>query len=390
MKPWFVLLLSTLFITTLSAEGIEFFHGTWEEALAEAEAQDKLIFVDAFAVWCGPCKRMANNVFPQEEVGVFYNRNFINMKIDMEAPENEAFRREYPVAAFPTLFFIDNKGEIVHQTKGAKDVDGLIRVGKVALNAAEPVADFAEAYESGDRDPQLIYKYVQSLIRSGEPHLQITNEYLRSQTDLNTEQNLRFLLLTATEADSRVFDMFAKRKDAIVSLTSEAMFTSQVEAACKATVNKAVEYSMESLLEEAIEKMETYSPKKAQRFALKSSMRYAKAHNDAKAFTKAAKAFAKDVISDDANKLQDLALELANEFEEDSRALSTAEDIIQQAIDVGEGYRLHYSLAIILKKQAKYKEARAAAQQSLMLAKEEQPRAVGMLEDFIERLSNQG
>ncbi|MEL6926093.1 MAG: DUF255 domain-containing protein, partial [Bacteroidota bacterium] len=69
--------------TSVLADGIEFFDGTWEEALNIAKAEEKVIFVDAFAVWCGPCKRMSNNVFPQKEVGDFFNRNFVNMKIDM-------------------------------------------------------------------------------------------------------------------------------------------------------------------------------------------------------------------------------------------------------------------------------------------------------------------
>ncbi len=39
----------------INAQGIEFFKGTWEEALAEAKKQDKILFVDAYAKWCGPC-----------------------------------------------------------------------------------------------------------------------------------------------------------------------------------------------------------------------------------------------------------------------------------------------------------------------------------------------
>ena len=44
---------------------MNFFEGSFEEALEEAKIQDKLIFVDAFTTWCGPCKRMKKNVFPE-------------------------------------------------------------------------------------------------------------------------------------------------------------------------------------------------------------------------------------------------------------------------------------------------------------------------------------
>ena len=178
-----ILLLSVLCLSLSfgQAQGIDFFHGSWPEAQELAEAQDKLIFVDAYATWCGPCKRMAATVFPDEEVGAYFNRNFISLKIDMEAPENAEFRAQYPVAAFPTLYFIDSEGEVVHRVVGALKAPQLISAGSRALALSEPAEDYAAAYAEGDRDPELVYKYVRALIRNNEPHLRVANDYLRSQ-----------------------------------------------------------------------------------------------------------------------------------------------------------------------------------------------------------------
>ena len=55
--------ISLFIVSSLTGQGIDFFHGTWEEALEKATAEEKPIFVDAYAVWCGPCKRMAREVF---------------------------------------------------------------------------------------------------------------------------------------------------------------------------------------------------------------------------------------------------------------------------------------------------------------------------------------
>ena len=65
-------------------KGIQFFKGTWNELLAEAKKQNKLIFVDVYTTWCRPCKVLDKDVFPNEKVGEFYNKNFINYKIDAE------------------------------------------------------------------------------------------------------------------------------------------------------------------------------------------------------------------------------------------------------------------------------------------------------------------
>ncbi|MEZ4982775.1 MAG: thioredoxin family protein [Saprospiraceae bacterium] len=90
---------------------MDFFHGTWEEALEEATKQEKVIFVDTYASWCGPCKRMAATVFPNAKAGEFFNKHFINVKLDYEKEEAATFRKKYPVQAFPTLYFIDYDGE---------------------------------------------------------------------------------------------------------------------------------------------------------------------------------------------------------------------------------------------------------------------------------------
>lgn len=87
-----------------NVEGIQFFHGTWAEALEKAKIEDKLLFVDAYAQWCGPCKVMAKNVFTQKKVGDFFNENFINLKMDMETTDGASFGHKYPVSAYPTLF----------------------------------------------------------------------------------------------------------------------------------------------------------------------------------------------------------------------------------------------------------------------------------------------
>ncbi|TVR78646.1 MAG: thioredoxin [Chitinophagaceae bacterium] len=126
---------STLFAGNSAVEnkGINFFNGTWEEVLEEAKKQNKPIFVDAFAVWCGPCKWMDSNVFPQEEVGDFYNANFINYKYDMEKGKGRDFARKYRVNAYPTFVYIKPNGETVHKTMGAKPPKVLIEEGQRAL-----------------------------------------------------------------------------------------------------------------------------------------------------------------------------------------------------------------------------------------------------------------
>jgi len=118
----------------VSVDGINFFKGTWEEALEKAKDENKLIFLDAYASWCGPCKRMAATTFKNKEVGDFFNANFVNFKMDMEKhEEGRRLSSKYRLTAYPTLYFIDANENIAHKTVGGLNKSQAISFGKEAL-----------------------------------------------------------------------------------------------------------------------------------------------------------------------------------------------------------------------------------------------------------------
>jgi thiol-disulfide isomerase/thioredoxin len=218
------------------AQGIEFFHGTWDDAQAKAHAEGKLIFVDAYAEWCGPCKRMAAQVFPDPKAGEYFNANFVCLKIDMEKEENADFAAKFPVSAYPTLMFIDEKGTIAAKQVGALDVKGLLDLGKKAYAKADKSVELQKRYEAGERDPAFLYSYVAALNRSGKSSLKVVNDYLNTQKDFTTPFNLGFILEGAAEADSRVFDLFMQHRAAITKISNEKAINDKIEKACQATV----------------------------------------------------------------------------------------------------------------------------------------------------------
>ena len=87
MKRIATRMLDLMSLTTAMAQGIAFEPEgtTLEQASVKAKAEKKLIFMDAYTTWCGPCKMMAREVFPQAKVGEAMNPKFISVKIDMES-----------------------------------------------------------------------------------------------------------------------------------------------------------------------------------------------------------------------------------------------------------------------------------------------------------------
>jgi len=114
--------------------GIEFSKMTLEEAKKEARATGKMIFIDAYTDWCGPCKKMAASTFTEQEVGEVFNSNFINLKIEMEKnPDGKEVARMYNVRAYPTLIIIDGEGNLVKQTIGFQTKERIISFAKSVL-----------------------------------------------------------------------------------------------------------------------------------------------------------------------------------------------------------------------------------------------------------------
>lgn len=113
-------LLTSSFVLAPSndSKGIDFKDISFDEALALAKKENKLVFLDAYAVWCGPCKMMDRTTFKSEQVGALFNKNFINIKIDMEKGEGPALAKKYQVTAYPTFFVLNPDGKMVKRIIG--------------------------------------------------------------------------------------------------------------------------------------------------------------------------------------------------------------------------------------------------------------------------------
>ena len=109
-----ILFACMLFVGTAFSQGIDFEHISLEEALEQAKAQDKLVFIDFYTEWCGPCKRLAAGPFKEQANGDFFNQHFISLKLDAEKEGRKAASR-YQVRSYPTLLFVNGDGEIVHR-----------------------------------------------------------------------------------------------------------------------------------------------------------------------------------------------------------------------------------------------------------------------------------
>lgn len=194
-KTVLLFLLFPLFVTAQNNSGIRFQNLSWSQLLAKAKTEKKLVFVDAFTTWCGPCKQMSAEVFPEKTVGDFFNANFINAKIDMEKGEGLSIAEKYQVEAYPTYLFVNGDGKIVHKAIGYYEVPDFISIGKDAKDPAKQFYTLKEKYDNGIRQPELLYNLVIAASDLDDKDAgKIGKDYFKTQKNLLTKDNLELML----------------------------------------------------------------------------------------------------------------------------------------------------------------------------------------------------
>ncbi len=114
-----------------SETGIVFEHLSLQQAKRKAKKTGKLIFIDVYTVWCGPCKQMKRHTFTDPRVAKLFNEKFINIEIEAERDaDGPEVSRRYRISGYPTLLFIDAEGNVKKYLSGKQSPEQLLAYAK--------------------------------------------------------------------------------------------------------------------------------------------------------------------------------------------------------------------------------------------------------------------
>jgi thioredoxin-related protein len=125
-----VILILAASVNAQSTKGVSFKTSNINAVLDSAKKQNKIVFINLWATWCGWCTNMKNNVFTQKEVGNYFNKNFISIRLNGEKGEGRKIRDKYGITAYPAMIFVNANGQLIGGKLGYTKSKELIELAK--------------------------------------------------------------------------------------------------------------------------------------------------------------------------------------------------------------------------------------------------------------------
>lgn len=341
---------------------IRFFKGSWEEALAQSKQTGKLIFVDAYTTWCGPCKEMEEEVFVDKKVAHYYNSKFINVRMDMEQGEGLTFAQKYIVRVYPNLLYINSDEKVMHRRAGFVAAKELIGLGSLAQNPQYRLEGMWKQFEAGERSPDFLTSLTKMAYAAQDnSHRKVVEEYLRIQTDWGTDGQRRYIMDFLDNTNTAAYDYLLAHKADF----KEQFGASYIDAKIRKIIFNSIR---ETKQEDSLDQMRTAFSKafpdgSGEHYMLKFEMDYYKRAKDYEKFAEASIQYHKI--------LDNHPLELNNsawyfyELIEDKKLLEYALNWIDASIQLDEKYYNLDTKAHLLYKLGNLKKAKKIAQKAI-------------------------
>jgi thioredoxin-related protein len=220
ISGFFVFLTVILF----AQESIQFQDLPFKELIAKAKKENKIIFIDAYASWCGPCKLMEKNVFTKKSVGDYYNANFVNARFDMEKGEGREIAAKYGVRSYPTYLFLNGDGELVSQNLGYMEESVFLAMAQDINSPNNKKGSLKERFANGEKDPEFLINIMKLNSTSDFEFAKKASERYfekKKKTEELSKDDIGFLLFFLKSVEEPNYKIFTSRKADIIKYLPE-------------------------------------------------------------------------------------------------------------------------------------------------------------------------
>jgi thioredoxin-related protein len=220
-------------------KGIRFVDNlSWSQVKAKAKKENKYIFLDIYATWCGPCKMMDAQVYSTQTIGKLLNDKFISVKVQQDQSKNDndqikswyadakTINEEYKIEALPSFLFFSPEGKLVYRNIGYQDTAGFMRLTQLALtNPMKKLNQQLAIYRKGKKDSAFLNNLTlmaDSLNDKANASL-VASEYIKGLRNPYSKKNLEFIQRFTRKSTDPGFILFlrnAKKVNAVLGANS--------------------------------------------------------------------------------------------------------------------------------------------------------------------------
>ncbi len=272
-----------LIVQSDAQSSIRFSESNVKRGLQRAKKENKFLFVDTYASWCIPCKKM-KKVFRNREVANYFNSNYINIQINMDGPHGRTTYNDYDVVFLPTMMIFDREGRIKYKTDKLLTAQELLNIGiqanvegvylgnnasqiistpfqntvstpkpkavpteiavaakkkkeQVDVSKREPEVDpnsegqIVQVLGANDvMPPEVLYQEAYfSMQRMDDSHGDAAIAYLKTQENWSTEKNVKFIYDFVETTNSMLFDYISENRSHVASIVGEAQLSHSLD-----------------------------------------------------------------------------------------------------------------------------------------------------------------
>ncbi|MBE0655633.1 MAG: thioredoxin family protein [Bacteroidales bacterium] len=225
----------------------------WKQAVADAGRDGKLLFLDIYATWCGPCKYLESNVYTDSALGAYYNANYINLKMDGESPFGRTMVQKFQLTAYPTMYYLSPEEEIITKIVGVREAGPLQQTGMAIFENAERLAYYEESFINNKLNAMELKSYQTLLAQTGQPEkaAEVAGRIIPSlsEEDIFNPDYRNIILNSSTDIDGNVFRAMLNNREKLHETWSPEETDRLFAGIFNATLFKAISAKDEALLQ---------------------------------------------------------------------------------------------------------------------------------------------
>jgi thiol-disulfide isomerase/thioredoxin len=360
---------------------INFMPGTWDDIVQQAEEQNKFIFVDVYADYCPPCKQMDAQVFTDKDVAIFYNKNFINYKVNVSNRENQYFQTLHSIKELPALLYFTPEGRILTKVMGCKDVNEFLDLGSniiyeesnthLVANSDENIK-FQQLYNLYENNPftdtPILHDLAYGLKRMRRPYNDVVNRYLFANQRTARKQEVRqFVYDFAINLENQAIDYLLNDITYFKQFYGGSKINDKIKTAVYNSVLAAIQARNENLFKKAELTIKKANLPDEDRYLFEIRSIFYQGIEDWTRFSKVAYTFLSTQKSSDPQLLNDVAFKFQR-YVTNKRMLHEAVKWSQKSIKMEYEYANHCTLALLLFKLNKPNQSLKVCKEAIEIA----------------------